>query len=1032
MRNTLRNKKTDSPKFEVIYPKNNQKKNYFTPHIKKIDKFNPITTRKSINEINRAKINDKIIKAKILETKSTKLKKYQKISKINTENNDNETKSSPQTHRIIKKIKQKEICQTTHNNIDVNTLFKLRKSKIDNNIKNRYKTLETYDNIKNVKFSNNNNCNISKLVISSNKSNYFHKKPLIEKYLKINSKKKEKNNKNIYSKPIMKSEIRENKFRHSSRNSNSIPNRSFLYLVHQASKNKELSNSFNKYYEKGLKNKLTDNYLNNTTRHKSKENENCFTKEEIDTLKKLRSNSKRQYYQMLNMTKYNLSTVNNPNNFLEDLRISNSNFHNGCNNTFYSGFSTVRNQANSNTNYNTNVNTAQNNETLKKSSVTLNSNINNNDTYERKLVRPRFNSPDYNDDNVNCSPNKNLYQTFIEFENINTENLNKNGYCNIKNINLENLLIIENFYRQITDKLLIEEKCLKEICELINFNLTKKYYYEEINIFQQKKNIRTVIYYIKTEILCQFILYDICSSKHFDQSLIILKNIFDDLHKNFIILISLIIRKYKTSGGEMFHNLRNIVKKYYYEKKSKVITEINEGKLLHIMYDSLKNIYTCYKMLIENIYKKFYYDEDLDNKAIKFPYCLKNKNNSRKETLIIKSHFFIDAYENINDFKFTDLKDFFYLYLYCNSIRNVFEINVINNGNFNTNNNIINNNIINNNIIDYTNIENNNNFVKKHSLSNTVSSINLKSRQGTINIIEKNNNETNSKENDNINVTISQNMNNLHKSSTSPIKYIPIHKFKIKNIQVNSPISSNILSKNLIFNSLVSPIYTKKKEEIKNIIYKHDASILNKIEKIINNNPNISHRLPPIKDYYEYSLILDLDSTLVYLSKGLIRENNNYIEKKTLILRPGLIEFLHDMKSIYELILFSSGVDSYVDPLVNVIEKNEKFFEYVLYKKHITKDEYGNYVKNIRLLGRDMKKMIVIDDSPQYLKLNKKNSICIKPFYGDTVEDRNTLKILGNVLKKIRFDADDTKDITESLRVYKKDLYPDVIEELDE
>ena len=79
-----------------------------------------------------------------------------------------------------------------------------------------------------------------------------------------------------------------------------------------------------------------------------------------------------------------------------------------------------------------------------------------------------------------------------------------------------------------------------------------------------------------------------------------------------------------------------------------------------------------------------------------------------------------------------------------------------------------------------------------------------------------------------------------------------------------------------------------------------------------------------------------------------------------------------------------------------------------------------------------MRKILIIDDLPQYLKLNKKNSICIRPFYGDVVKDRNTLKILGNVLKKIRFDADDSKDITDSLRIFKKDLYPDVIEELDD
>ena len=1025
MRNTFRKNKTETTKFDVKYPKSNQSKNNFTTRIKKIEEFNPIITRKTTNEIREEKINDRIMRTKISEitTTMTKVKKYQKITKINAEKKETDIRSNPQSYRENKKIKQKEINQTTQNNYNNNTV-RIRNKKIENNRYNKYKTLKTFENVRNLNPANA-NCLMSKLVISNNRSNYFHKKPLLEKYSQIDSTKKESNNifdkENIYSKPLFTSENRENKFRCNSQNSKSIPNHSFRYLVHEASQNKELSNSFNKYYEKRLQNKLSDNYLTNITTQKSQDKDSLFSKEERDLLKKLRNNSNRKY-QMLNQAKYDFNTVNNSNHCLEELNIYNPNTYNGFNNTFNSGYSNLRNNSNSNNYYNTNTNTIQNNETIKRKSInTINSQSSIN--YEKRIVRPLFNSPDFNDnDNDNYSPNKNLYNTFVEFENVDRLNLSKNeNDLNVQNVNLENLLIIENFYNKINDKLVNEQKCLKEIYDLINFNLAKKFYEEEINIFQQKQNIRTVIYYVKTEILCQFVLYDICSTKNFDQSLIILKNIFNELHKNFIILVSLIIRKYKTSGGDMFNKLKNIVKNYNFEKMNNEITEITESKLLDIMFDSLKNIYTCYKMLIENLYKKFYYEEDSNNKTIKFPYCLKNKNTNRKETIIIKSHFFMDAYENINYFEFTDLKNFFYLYLFSSSIRN----------NFNNNNTIINDsyNLYNNtsiNFNNYSNIENENNILK-NSLSSTLSSMNFRTYRNNINN-ETYNYDIYSKENENINDISS----NLRKSSPSPIKYIPINRFKIKNIQLNTPTTPNMKSNMPISCSLISPIYPKNNEELQNSVYKDEKSILNKIEKIINNNPNISLRLPPIKDYYEYSLVFDLDSTLVYLYKDVKYENNNFVEKKTLILRPGLIEFLHDMKSIYELILFSSGVESYVDPLVNIIEKNEKFFEYILYKKHITKDSYGNYVKNIGLLGRNMRKILIIDDLPQYLKLNKKNSICIRPFYGDTVKDRNTLKILGNVLKKIRFDADDSKDITDSLRIFKKDLYPDVIEEIDD
>ena len=46
---------------------------------------------------------------------------------------------------------------------------------------------------------------------------------------------------------------------------------------------------------------------------------------------------------------------------------------------------------------------------------------------------------------------------------------------------------------------------------------------------------------------------------------------------------------------------------------------------------------------------------------------------------------------------------------------------------------------------------------------------------------------------------------------------------------------------------------------------------------------------------------------------------------------------------------------------------------------------------------------------------NKLNGIWIKPFFGEVRDDKNTLKILGNILAKIRHDADITGDIRISL-----------------
>ena len=81
-----------------------------------------------------------------------------------------------------------------------------------------------------------------------------------------------------------------------------------------------------------------------------------------------------------------------------------------------------------------------------------------------------------------------------------------------------------------------------------------------------------------------------------------------------------------------------------------------------------------------------------------------------------------------------------------------------------------------------------------------------------------------------------------------------------------------------------------------------------------------------MKKQYKYTLVLDLDETLIYLMPNNIylTENGKISETRhTLIFRPGLIDFLKKMKTIYELVIFSFGTLEYVDNVIKIIEKNE-------------------------------------------------------------------------------------------------------------
>ena len=247
-------------------------------------------------------------------------------------------------------------------------------------------------------------------------------------------------------------------------------------------------------------------------------------------------------------------------------------------------------------------------------------------------------------------------------------------------------------------------------------------------------------------------------------------------------------------------------------------------------------------------------------------------------------------------------------------------------------------------------------------------------------IIEKFNNISILKEEDYINYffnNISKNSNNMNNrlNITSRNKYIKRSKINSQ-LNVLSPIRKNafenisIKKDNIINNKLiVKKLVKRQKQEI----------VLKKID--------IPYIKAPLMK--KYTLILDLDKTLCYY-------NNKTNE---IILRNGIFSFLSSLKPFYEIISFSLESKNVNDYIINMIEQDKKYFEYKFCKEHSILYE-NILVKDISLIGRDISKIIIVDDDENCFKLNKENGIKIAPFLGLNNND-NKLFELKNILKDI-------------------------------
>ena len=220
----------------------------------------------------------------------------------------------------------------------------------------------------------------------------------------------------------------------------------------------------------------------------------------------------------------------------------------------------------------------------------------------------------------------------------------------------------------------------------------------------------------------------------------------------------------------------------------------------------------------------------------------------------------------------------------------------------------------------------------------------------------------------------------------------------------------NDMNSNLIDNCDVISVKSNKSSHYYGKIDKQNYKIL----KLINDYEKSKIDPPFIKtpSKKKYTLVLDLDETLINVE---FKDMSN--NKCILHLRPGLFWFLSKVKPFYELITFTSASKEYAQPIINEIELKNKYFDYTFFREHSVIS--GNdFVKDISRIGRDMKKIIIIDNMEQNFRLNKKNGIKIKAFYGD--QNDKVLYELSKILVLIVKQG--YEDLTVALQQYANEI----------
>ena len=236
---------------------------------------------------------------------------------------------------------------------------------------------------------------------------------------------------------------------------------------------------------------------------------------------------------------------------------------------------------------------------------------------------------------------------------------------------------------------------------------------------------------------------------------------------------------------------------------------------------------------------------------------------------------------------------------------------------------------------------------------------------------------------------------------------------KIKSLLLNYQTDSSSLLKNFILN-----LPNKTYSEINNFFRSQILRIDNYEGSLVppsyfKKNRDFTPLPAPYLQYKTtkpYTLILDLDETLVSFQIKSKKEG-------TLRARPFLFAFLEEMGHYYELVVWTSATEAYANSLIDAIEYDKQYFDFILFREHaiIIGDEF---VKDLNRVGRGLDKIIIVDDMPQNFRLQKQNGITIKPFFGDDYKDTALYDLLP-ILKHI---AEEGNDVRIELAKYREEI----------
>ncbi|XP_010248403.1 PREDICTED: carboxy-terminal domain RNA polymerase II polypeptide A small phosphatase 2-like [Nelumbo nucifera] len=158
--------------------------------------------------------------------------------------------------------------------------------------------------------------------------------------------------------------------------------------------------------------------------------------------------------------------------------------------------------------------------------------------------------------------------------------------------------------------------------------------------------------------------------------------------------------------------------------------------------------------------------------------------------------------------------------------------------------------------------------------------------------------------------------------------------------------------------------------------------------------------LPPLPWPEKKTIFLDLDETLIHSNPDPPPEKYDFIVRPSIggetmnfyvLKRPGVDELLEAIGGKFEIVVFTAGLKEYASLVLDKIDP-KGLISHRLYRDSC-KEMDGKFVKDLSEVGRDLKRVVIVDDNPNAYVFQPENALPVRPFIDD-LQDQELRRVI--------------------------------------